>query len=127
MKITIAAMTLTLVCGVVSADPVHTKEQVAKLAGIILDAKENEKYKGTFRLENLSFDPKERIWRFEASSGGLGYVDIFEIRDADGFYRLGRINNTSFGSAPPEFRIAPSLRKKIRELLRSFSEEKKPG
>ena len=127
MKTTIAAIILMLVCEVVFADPAHTKEQVSKLAGIILDDKLNQKYKDTFKLENPSFDPKEHVWRFQASSGGLGYVDIFEIRDADGLYRLGTINNTSFGPAPPEFRMAPTLRKKIRELLSTFAKEKKPG
>jgi len=108
------------------AEPILTKKQVGELGRVILSAKQNEKYREIFDCDKPSYDPKKHVWVFP---GGFpvtpgGPVHVFELREKDGYYRLGSFTTHSFSPSPPKFRIAPAVRKKIRELLKSYAEER---
>ena len=123
MKRIYIALVFALICGFANAESLLTKEQAAKLAKVILSAEENVEYREIFRIENISYDSENDVWRFPAMGAHLMYV--FEIRDKDGQYKIGTISDSSFGPAPPKFRIAPNLRREIRNLFEEFSKDRK--
>jgi hypothetical protein len=111
-----------LLHGVAHADPILTKEQVKQLAVVILNA-EPEKYRNIYAHDEPSYDSKKHLWVFlngwPRTSGDRNY--IFEIREEDGYYRLGY----SLSSGSSRFRISPNAKKKVSELMATFTSKQK--
>jgi hypothetical protein len=115
-----------LISGTAIAEQNLTKAQAQKLTSVILESQTNNEYREVFKLDQISYQKQEDVWRFP--SFGVGTMYIFEFRDDDGYYKIGTISNTSFGPALPKFHIAPRLRGKIRKLMADFlTENKKPN
>ncbi|MFP6864791.1 MAG: hypothetical protein VCA35_02530, partial [Roseibacillus sp.] len=77
------------------------------------------------------YDFQRKLWIFP---GGFpvtlgGSIDVFELREQDGYYRLGTLSLQTFSPSPARFRIAPSARRQVRELLKVFALQraKQPG
>ena len=116
---------IAVLLGTAIAEPILSKEQVTKLRDVILKV-ESERYRNSFGGEP-SFNEKERSWVY------LGGVEIdgptyhFEIREKDGYYRLGWISpRGSSGAASERFRMSPTIKRQIGKLLAEFKQEKKP-
>ena len=111
--------TLIMVGTVLAAEASLTKEAVSLIGTIILRDKSNSHYDEGFKLETPEFDKEEGIWRFQATGKffpvTLGApLYFFEIRDKDGYYRIGSISGRGFSPKSAErFRMPPALRKKI--------------
>jgi len=99
-----------------------TKEQIIKMGHVVLSVSENKEYKDVFWNAQPDYDDKTGTWRFKAgfpvTPGGAFY--IFEFRDADGFYRLGWITGQKSSLGFDRFRIQPSTRSKLTELMKTF-------
>lgn len=122
MKMLYPIAALLILQGVALADPILTKEQVKQLAVVILNA-EPEKYQNIYAHDDPTYDSKKHLWVFlngwPRTSGSRSY--IFEIREEDGYYRLG--DSSSSGSS--RFRISPNAKKKVSELLATFTSKQK--
>ena len=96
-----------------------TEAQVTEVAKLILNSKRYAKYKGLFDPLKSEYDSERKVWtfngKFPVTPGGE--VHIFEIRDKDGFYRIGTITTRSLSGGIPEFHISPSLKGEISDLL----------
>ncbi len=115
-----------LLAGSAIAEPSLTKEQASKLARLILDAPQYEEYKGIFDPEKLIYDPKIKLWVFNRNFPfSSGVLHVFDLREEDGFYRLGTISTHTFSKSGPKFRISPGLRRPIRDLLKEFEMKEK--
>jgi hypothetical protein len=108
--------------GLALADPHFTKDQVKQLAAVILNA-EPEKYRNIYGQDEPSYDSKKHLWVFlngwPRTSGDRNY--IFEIREEDGYYRLGE----SSSSASNRFRISPNAKKRVSDLVATFKTKQK--
>ena len=120
-----------MIFGTALAEPVLTKAQVSKLGHAILSVRQHEKYEAVFDCDKPSYDFQRKLWIFP---GGFpvtlgGSIDVFELREQDGYYRLGTLSLQTFSPSPPRFRIAPSARRQVRELLKVFALQraKQPG
>lgn len=120
LQILIAISTLQLETA--SGESSLTKEQVVKMGRIILAAPENKEYKGVFWDDQPEYDNKTKLWAYKygwpRTPGGPAYT--FEIRDADGFYRLAWLTSQKSSSDYERFHIQPSIRKKLVDLVKTF-------
>jgi hypothetical protein len=111
-----------LLVGTAWGEPLFTKEQIIRLGHVVLSVPENKEYKEIFWDAQPHYDDKTATWRFMAgfplTPGGAAY--LFEFRDADGFYRLGWITGQKSSRAFDRFRIQPSTRAKLTELIKTF-------
>ena len=127
MKMTCTVAVLAILIGVASGEPILTKVQVSELGRAILSAKQHKKYREIFDCDKPSYNPDEKLWRF---SGGFPVTlgapfHIFELREKDGYYRLGSISTHSFSPSPPKFRMSPSVRRKVSKMLKTYAEQRK--
>jgi|GEM_PF-5462472 len=119
MKPILAAILMLLFQGFGSAGEHQlSKEQVTKIAHLVIA---QAKYRGfvdvydqTLR-ENAKYDAKEKIWVIPnvSAPGVSGNPPFFEIRDADGFYRIGwgpRRDKTSFT-------MSTQIKKQIQNII----------
>ena len=112
--------------GVISANGQHLRqEQVTKIANLaIAQAKYRDfvtVYDQTQR-ENSKYDDKGKVWviPYVNGVGASSNPPFFEIRDADGFYRIGwgpRRDKTSFA-------MSPQIKKQVQEII---EDGKKPS
>ena len=89
---------------------------------IILAAPENKEYKDIFWDDQPEYDPETNFWAYKngwpRTPGGTFYT--FEIREADGFYRLAWSDGRKTSHGYERFRIQPSIRKKLTDLRKTF-------
>jgi len=121
MKTAILSLIVSMiVCGYSWAnEPRLTAAEVREVGSIIFNADNHKKYEDGFLLKEPTFDPKKKIWRFQSTGkpapvfpGSPLY--FFEIRDEDGYYRIGSISGRGFNPKSAEnFRMSPALRAKI--------------
>jgi len=98
--------------------------QVMKLRDVILKA-ENEKYRNVFGGQP-SYDEKKRSWTFLAAFEIDGPAYHLEIREEDGYYRLGWISpRGSSGAASDRFHLSPNIKREVGKLLEEFKQAKK--
>ena len=115
---------ILLTCHVIADKPRMSSKRVAQLGAIILKEKNYQIYRGGFTLTTAQFDTKEKIWTFQpteklfpAYPGSPLY--FFEIRDSDGYFRIGSISGNGYSPKSAEhFRMPPAIRRKLRELLK---------
>ena len=116
---------LAFLLGSANGESLLTKEQVVKMGRVILAAPENKQYKAVFWDDTPEFDAKTNLWAFKngfpRTPGGTFY--IFEIREADGFYRLTWLNERKSAPGYERFRIQPSIKKKLVDLMKTFSKQ----
>jgi hypothetical protein len=115
-----------LLAGNAIAEPSFTREQASKLARVILDAPQHKKYREIFDPEKLTYDPKIKLWVFNRHfplTGGV--LHVFDLREEDGFYRLGTISTHTSSKSASKFGIAPNLKRPIRNLLKEFETKRK--
>lgn len=112
----------TLLLGTASGESSLTKEQVVKMGRIILAVPENKEYKDVFWDDQPEYNTKTKLWAYKngwpRTPGGPAYT--FEIRDADGFYRLAWLTSRKSSSGYERFHIQPSIRKKLVDLVKTF-------
>ena len=119
---------VSLFLGVASAEPMLTDENATQLGRIILGAPENKKYKDIYWNANPTYEPNKGLWIYPVGLGAsvdLGYT--FEIRDADGYYRLGWLTPWSSSKGYSHFQIQPSIRSEVRKLLATSVKKRKKG
>jgi hypothetical protein len=111
----------SLIMGTASAESLLTKQQAIQLGRVILAAPENKEYKDIFWDDQPEFDPKAKLWAYKngwpRTTGGRFY--LFEIREADGFYRLSWLSERK-SSGDVRFRIQHSIRTKLTDLMETF-------
>ena len=110
--------------GIAIAEPNLSMHQVMKLRDVILK-EENEKYRNVFGGEP-AYDEKMGSWTFV----GISVVDApfyhLEIREKDGYYRLGWVSKRgSSGATSERFRMSPNIKRKVEQLLEEFKQAKK--
>jgi len=92
------------------ASPSLTPEQVTQILELVLK-------KGLGELAGFQpcYNAESKSWSYiHSATGGVHSGTFVEVRDADGSYRLW-----GYGSRRvPEFRMSPSLRRKIRAITR---------
>ena len=102
-----------------------TKEQVVQIGRIVLAVPENKEYKEIFWSDQPEFDEKKNLWSFRngfpRTPGGTAY--IFEVRESDGHYRLTWLTEQKSAAGHEYFRIQPSIRKKLAELMKTFKKQ----
>ncbi len=122
MKFFLSTVICSLVLSILgSAAPKLTPKQVTAIGKLVLTEHKHTSYKDRFKLDEPEYDAKQKVWRF-AFTGRMGNFPgaspppLFEVRDADGSYRLWHAMDT--GRKVSEFGISPRLRRKIREILK---------
>ena len=125
IKKLLSSMVITVVLvGIAVAEPILSTDQVKKLRDVILNA-ESERYRHVFGCEP-SFDEKGRSWFFLGGFEIDGPAYHFEIREKDGYYRLGWVSpRGSSGAASDRFRMSPNIKRKVEKLLEEFKQAKK--
>ena len=123
LQILIALSALLL--GTANAESKYTKDQVIALGRVVLAADVNKEYKPYFWDSQPLYDDKAQIWRFTPTIFPVtpdGTVYFFEIRESDGFYRLGWIAGigSKASSGSDKFRIQSSVRGKLTDLLKAY-------
>ena len=113
--------------GIAIAEPILTNDQVLKLGEVVLNARENKDYKDAFATSKPAYDKKKQLWIF---SGGFpvtpdGQSYVFEVREKDGYYRLGWITPWKSSSGYDRFRMASSVRRQVGQLLDVLKKPKK--
>lgn len=112
-------MLSALLLGTVRGEQLLSKEQVVEMGRIILAEPENKEYKAVFWDDQPEYDAKAKLWVYKngwpRTPGGPAYT--FEIRDADGFYRLAWLTSRKSSPGYERFRIQPSIRKKLTDLM----------
>lgn len=107
--------------GTASAESLLAKQQVIELGRVILAAPENKDYKDIFWDDQPEYDPETKLWAYKngwpRTTGGRFY--IFEIREADGFYRLSSLSERK-SMDEVRFHIHPSILKKLTDLMETF-------
>jgi hypothetical protein len=86
----------------------------------------NKDYKPYFWDTEPTYDDKTKSWSYLATHIPVtpgGAIHIFEIREADCYYRLGWISSQRTSSGYDKFRIQASVRGKLTDLIESY---KKP-
>jgi hypothetical protein len=126
MKFISAIAAMTAMLGLAIAEPTLTKDQVLKLGEVILNTRENKDYRDVFVSSQPAYDEKKQLWVF---SGGFpthpdGAAYVFELREKDGYYRLGWTTMSKSSSGYDRFRIAPSVKRQIGQLLNDFKQPK---
>jgi hypothetical protein len=109
-----------------NAESKYTKDQVIALGRVILSADVNKDYKAYFWDTEPQYNDKTKSWSYLAKHIPVtpgGAIHIFEIREADCFYRLGWISNQRTSSGYDKFRIQSSVRGKLTDLIENY---KKP-
>ena len=121
LRLLIAAMPF---CVATADEPHFTREQVTKIGRLILAQENSGFFIDAFKLDSPKFDQKTRLWSFPqtktpSSAPDAGSANFLEIRDADGFYRLGKISYTGVWPINSyKFRMSPALRAKMRVILK---------
>lgn len=112
--------------GIAIAEPILTNDQVLKLGEVVLNARENKDYKDAFASPKPAYDEKKKLWvisgGFPVTPDGPAYV--FELREKDGYYRLGWITPWKSSSGYDRFRMAPSVKRRVGQLLDDFKQPK---
>lgn len=111
-----------ILIGTASGESQFTKEQVSELGRLILATPENKEYKEIFWDDQPEYDAKTKLWVYQngypRTPGGTAY--IFQIREADGFYRLAWTTERKSSQGYERFRIQSSIRSKLTVLMKSF-------
>jgi hypothetical protein len=98
-------------------DSKMSRQQVVEFAKRIAADKRHEAV-GGYELESPEFNKKEGVWKFRHKVGPAGFpeapIPIFEIRDADAFFRVGYL--TYSGANVPKFKLASKFRKQLKEI-----------
>jgi hypothetical protein len=120
LQILIALSALLL--GTANAESKYTKDQVIALGRVVLAADVNKEYKPYFWVTEPEYDDKTKSWSYHSNVGVTpgGAIHIFEIREADCFYRLGWISSQRASSGFDKFRIQSSVRGKLTDLLKAY-------
>ena len=122
-KLLFSMAIIAVLIGIAIAEPTLSKEQVMKLRDVILNA-ENAKYRGVFG--EPSYSEKDRSWRFFGVSEIDAPVFNLQIRETDGYYRLGWASlRGSSGATSERFRMSPNIKRKVEQLLEEFKQAKK--
>ena len=117
----ILGMLLATICCATPAPaqgPKMTKERVTQLGGQILQSKA-EPYRGNFLVDHPVYSAKEGIWRFQPTGPLLlsfpeAPLYFFEVRDADGSYRIGELSGQGYHPRSSEhFRPGPGMKKNV--------------
>jgi hypothetical protein len=121
----IAAM-ITMI-GIAIAEPILTKDQVLKLGEVVLNARENKEYKDVFVSSQPAYDKKKQLWVFSGGSPVTpdGQFYVFELREKDGYYRLGWLTPWKSSPGYDRFRLAPAVKRQVIQLLEDFKQPKK--
>ena len=118
----LAQACLALGLSVANADPKWTEAQASELRDIILSAKANEPYREVFSDDVPVYDAERKLWvhrnGWPRTFGGSFYA--FEMREADGHYRLGWSTGRASSRGHDRFRIQTSIRRKIRAFLKGM-------
>jgi len=127
MKLIFSIAAMTAMLGIAIAEPILTNDQVLKLGDVILNAKENKDYKNAFVNSKPAYNKKEQLWVFPGNFPVTpdGAACIFELREKDGYYHLEWIKPWKSLSGNGRFRIAPSIKKQIGQLLNDFKQPMK--
>ena len=98
-------------------DSKMSRKQVVEFAKRIAADKRHEAV-GGYELETPKFDKKEGVWKFQHKVGPAGYPEapfpIFEIRDADAFFRVGYLYYS--GADVPKFKLPSKFRRQLKEI-----------
>ena len=113
-----------LLIGHVAAKPVLAKEQVVRIGGVVLSSLHYRQYKEFFSCDDPQYIDKEKEWSFSFTGNGFPVtcgspLYFFEIRDADGAYRIGSISRKGFSpKTADKFHLDPSVRSRIQEICK---------
>ena len=115
---------MTILIGMAIAEPTLSKEQIIKLRDVILKA-ENEKYRNVFDVVP-AYDEKKQSWWFSAGGYGIDQPAYhLEIREKDGYYRLGWVSPRGSSAGYDRFRMSPNIKRQVETLLDEFKQPKK--
>ena len=115
---------MTILIGMAIAEPTLSKEQIIKLRDVILKA-ENEKYRNVFDVVP-AYDEKKQSWLFSAGGYGIDQPAYhLEIREKDGYYRLGWVSPRGSSAGYDRFRMSPNIKRQVETLLDEFKQPKK--
>ena len=115
-----------LLFGTANAESKYTKDQVIALGRVVLAADVNKEYKTYFWDTEPEYDDETKSWKYLAKHIPVtpgGAIHIFEIREADCFYRLGWVSSQRASSGFDKFRIQASVRGDLTDLIKTY---KKP-
>jgi hypothetical protein len=128
MKLLSSIAAMIAMLGIAIAEPILTNDQVAKLREVVLNARENKDYKDAFASSKPAYDKKKQLWVFSYDFPVTpdGQLYVFELREKDGYYRLGWITPWKSSSGYDRFRMASSVKRRVGQLLDDFKQTKKP-
>jgi hypothetical protein len=111
-----------LLAGTAWGKAVFNKEQIVKMAHVVLSVPENKEYKDILWDAQPHYDDKTATWRLGTGAPVLpgGRTYILEFVDADGSYSLGWATGVKSSGGFNKFRIQPSAKAKLTELMKSF-------
>jgi hypothetical protein len=123
-KLLFSMAIITALLGIAIAEPHLSAPQIMKLRDVILKA-ENERYRKVFDGEPV-YDEKKRSWTFRSAFTIGTIIYRLEIREEDGYYRLGWVSpKGSSGAASDRFRMSPNVKIQVGKLLEEFRQLKK--
>ena len=115
------------------AEPALTKAQVTAIGTAVLEARQYHNYHGGFDTSGPRFDSKTGLWSFSpigkffpATFGVPLY--FFEVRDADGYFRIGVSTERKLPSrSAMTFKKPPKVNDGVSAEDRKRPDKKKEG
>ena len=100
-------------------EPSLKREQVTKIAEIILKSESYKKLRESYVPKKATYDEKTGDWSIQVSDSAMAVfpgspISFFYIRDRDRKYRIGSVSGSGYSpTSSKNYRMSPLLRKKI--------------